>query len=91
MSKMLWKEVLVILIAVLTLLMMLPVSKETLAVIMVILGLLGIALRFITGEPITITQVKEALERMPDTERDTEKVLDDLEKEADPETPPPKP
>ena len=54
-SKTVWLQVVVVLIVALTLLSVLPLNEQTLSVIVLILAILGIALRFLTGKPITIT------------------------------------
>jgi hypothetical protein len=87
-SKTFWVSVLVFLIGVLTAMKTLPLDAGTLKMVLIIVGLLGIVLRILTTGPVSIFPVPD----VPDTttDQETEKVLDDLDKEAgDDKEPPP--
>jgi len=80
-SKTFWVNLIVVLIGVLTYLQTLPLGDKTTGGIEIVLGALGIVLRFATGLPIDLSFFLKG-KVSPQTQEDTEKVLDDLEKEA---------
>jgi uncharacterized membrane protein len=89
MSKVFWVNLIIILIGLLTFLQTFPLGDKTTGGIEMVIGGLGMALRFATGLPIDLTAFLGGKVN-PETQADIEKVIDDLEKEAGTkETPPP--
>jgi hypothetical protein len=86
-SKRVWLQIVVALIAILTVIQQLPLNEQTLGIVVLILAILGIVLQFLSGSKIVLSLPNITIP--PEIQADTEKILDDLEKEAG--TAPPEP
>jgi hypothetical protein len=83
-SRTVWLQIVVFLVGLLTLIKSMPLDEQELGVVVILLSILAIAVRFLTGVPVTLTDVNKATGNKipPAIQADTEKILDDLETEA---------